>query len=170
MRLCFKGIATAGRVIGPGDSGRMGLRSAAERHTLRTQNTSRAVNRITCEFGQKTQESLPGSPRPGASHLAGPAPAPGRDHRRPGQPLPGSGIVWWHRFFTQMVLTWTGWRDCFLLPFIHIDTRRVFVTQCTRKPDAAWVKQQARAILSHLIEIGQRPQDTILFGTATAST
>jgi putative transposase len=37
------------------------------------------------------------------------------------------------------------------------------VTPATRKPDAAWVEQQATAFLGHLAEIGQDPAHTILF-------
>jgi putative transposase len=61
------------------------------------------------------------------------------------------------------VLTWTGWRQCFVLAFIHVGSRRVFVSPGGRKPDAAWVEQQATAFVGHLVEIGQDPKDTILF-------
>jgi putative transposase len=74
-----------------------------------------------------------------------------------------ASTLWQCDFFSHKVLTWAGWRECFVLAFIHVGSRKVFVSRCTRKPDAAWVEQQAAAFLGHLAEIGQDPADTTLF-------
>jgi putative transposase len=74
-----------------------------------------------------------------------------------------AATLWQCDFFTHKVLTWAGWRDCFVLAFIHVGTRRVFVCPCARKPDAAWVERQAATFVGHLAAIGQSPADTILF-------
>jgi putative transposase len=74
-----------------------------------------------------------------------------------------AATLWQCDFFSHKVLTWRGWKDCFVLAFIHVGTRRVFVSPGTRKPDAAWVQQQAAAFIRRLEEVGQEPADTILF-------
>jgi putative transposase len=74
-----------------------------------------------------------------------------------------AATLWQCDFFSHKVLTWRGWKDCFVLAFIHVGTRRVFVSPCTRNPDATWVEQQAAAFVRHLTEAGQAPADTILF-------
>jgi hypothetical protein len=71
--------------------------------------------------------------------------------------------LWQCHFFTHKVLTWSGWKDCFALAFIHVGTRRVFVGLCTRKPDAAWLERQAAAFLRHLAAAGVSPAGTVLF-------
>jgi transposase InsO family protein len=53
--------------------------------------------------------------------------------------------------------------DCFVLAFVHVGRRRVFVSPCIRRPDAAWVEQQAGSFLRHLGEVGQSAAGTILF-------
>lgn len=66
-------------------------------------------------------------------------------------------------FFSHKVLTWRGWKEYFVLAFIHVGSRRVFVSPGTRKPNAEWMRQQAVAFVDHLAEVGQSPADTILF-------
>jgi putative transposase len=74
-----------------------------------------------------------------------------------------AATLWQCDFFSHKVLTWRGWMDCFVLAFIHVGSRRVFVSPCTRKPDADWVQEQAAAFVRHLGEVGQEPASTILF-------
>jgi putative transposase len=74
-----------------------------------------------------------------------------------------AATLWQCDFFTHKVLTWRGWKEYFVLAFIHVGSRRVFVNPATRKPDAAWVRQQAVAFLGHLAAVGQDPATTILF-------
>jgi putative transposase len=45
----------------------------------------------------------------------------------------------------------------FVLCFIELQTRRVFVAGCTAHPAAAWVTQQARNLMWHLDEEDRRP-------------
>jgi putative transposase len=74
-----------------------------------------------------------------------------------------AATLWQSDFFSHKVLTRRGWKEYFVLAFIHVGSRRVFVSPGTRKPDAAWVQQQAAAFLGHLTAIGQRPADAIVF-------
>jgi putative transposase len=74
-----------------------------------------------------------------------------------------AATLWQCDFFSHKMLTWRGWKDCFVLAFIQVGSRRVFVRPCTRTPDAVWVQQQAAAFIRRLGEVGQKPADTILF-------
>jgi len=47
------------------------------------------------------------------------------------------------------VLTPTGFRDLFVLVFLHVGTRRVFLSPATYHPNEAWVRQQAAAFVEH---------------------
>ena len=60
-----------------------------------------------------------------------------------------SETLWQCDFFSKQVWTLQGPRQVFALAFIHLATRRVFVTHGTFKPDAIWMEQQARAFLDH---------------------
>lgn len=57
--------------------------------------------------------------------------------------------LWQCDFFSKNVWTFQGPRQIFALAFIHLATRRVFVTPGTFQPDAAWVERQARTFLDH---------------------
>jgi len=48
-------------------------------------------------------------------------------------------------FFTKSVITPVGTRLAYCLAFIHIGTRKVFLSPATYHPDEQWVKQQLRA-------------------------
>src|SRR6185437_6640576 len=50
-------------------------------------------------------------------------------------------------FFTVETL---GLRILYVLFFIHLGTRRVFLAGCTERPTSAWVAQQARQMAWHL--------------------
>jgi hypothetical protein len=45
-----------------------------------------------------------------------------------------------------------GLQTLYVLFFIHLATRRVFVMGCTAHPNSAWVTQQARQLLWELDE------------------
>lgn len=47
-------------------------------------------------------------------------------------------------FFTNPILTWRGWVDATVLVFIHLGSRRVFMSPATLNPTEDWVLQQAR--------------------------
>ena len=57
--------------------------------------------------------------------------------------------LWQCDFFSKRIVTRFGLRQVFVLAFIHVGTRRVFVTPATRKPDSAWMKVYAEAFLDH---------------------
>jgi putative transposase len=53
----------------------------------------------------------------------------------------------------------TVWlRRLYVLFFVSIGTRRIEYVACTRKPDTAWMTQQARNLLMDLDDRGQRPR------------
>ena len=60
--------------------------------------------------------------------------------------------LWQVDFFSKRIWTLQGPRQIFALAFIHLATRRVFVTPGTFKPDAIWMEKQARAFLDHAAE------------------
>lgn len=57
--------------------------------------------------------------------------------------------LWQVDFFSKRVWTLAGPRQLFALAFIHLATRRVFVTPSTFQPDAVWMEAQAQAFLEH---------------------
>ena len=59
------------------------------------------------------------------------------------------------RFFLQdTIWTLVGKRQAYLLLFIHVGSRKVFVSPATYHPDAAWVQQQGRNVLMWLGDHG----------------
>ena len=62
--------------------------------------------------------------------------------------------LWQVDFFSKRVWTAQGPRQTFSMVFLHVATRRVFVTPATFKPDAAWMKSQAHAFLRHAEDSG----------------
>ena len=48
-------------------------------------------------------------------------------------------------FFSKRIVSRSGFRDVLVLVFLHVETRRVFITPATYKPDQAWMIQQAEA-------------------------
>jgi len=57
-------------------------------------------------------------------------------------------------FFTKPVLTWRGRIDAYVLVFIHLGSRRVFMSPATFNPNEKWVLQQARNASMWLDDIG----------------
>ncbi|HEX2837373.1 MAG TPA: helix-turn-helix domain-containing protein, partial [Phycisphaerales bacterium] len=49
--------------------------------------------------------------------------------------------LWACDFMTQRVLTPTGWKEAFLLVFIHHQTRQAIASTCTYKPNEKWVME-----------------------------
>ena len=47
-------------------------------------------------------------------------------------------------FFTVEVLTWRGLMTYYVLFFIELESRRVWIGGITRHPDASWMQQVAR--------------------------
>jgi putative transposase len=61
-----------------------------------------------------------------------------------------AATLWQCDFFSHKVLTLRGAREFFLIAFLHVGSRKVFVTQPTEHPTAQWVKQQAEAFIESL--------------------
>jgi putative transposase len=53
-----------------------------------------------------------------------------------------------------VVLTLKGFRDLYLLIFLHVETRRAFIVPSTFHPNETWVKGQAQAFLKHVEQTG----------------
>ena len=51
-----------------------------------------------------------------------------------------------------------GFRDLYVLVFLHVETRRVWISPSTLHPDETWVKQQAVAFLEHAKQIELPPK------------
>ena len=52
-------------------------------------------------------------------------------------------------FLNKRIWTATGLRDVFVLVFLHVGTRRAYVTQSTINPTEAWVRAQTETYLHH---------------------
>jgi putative transposase len=63
---------------------------------------------------------------------------------------------WAADFFTEEVLTAAGLITCYVLFFINITTKRVFIAGCTRYPISSWMNQQARNFLMWIEEQGMK--------------
>jgi hypothetical protein len=57
--------------------------------------------------------------------------------------------LWQCDFLSKKVLTLKGFRDLYLLIFLHVDSRRVYISPSTFHPNEEWVTQQARQFLDH---------------------
>ena len=65
-----------------------------------------------------------------------------------------SETLWQCDFFSKRIWTRYGPRQMFVLAFIHLGTRRVFVTPATVSTNSRWMVQQARAFLDYAGEQG----------------
>ncbi|WP_145451138.1 hypothetical protein [Gimesia panareensis] len=45
----------------------------------------------------------------------------------------------------------------YVLVFMHLETREVFVTPSTRSPDSAWVTNQAKAFVNYATDRDEKP-------------
>src|SRR6516165_5695569 len=61
-----------------------------------------------------------------------------------------SATLWQCDFFSHKVLTLRGVREFFVIAFLHVGSRKVFVTKATEHPTAAWVQAQAEAFAESL--------------------
>ncbi|TWU04213.1 Integrase core domain protein [Symmachiella macrocystis] len=65
--------------------------------------------------------------------------------------------LWACDFFTKHVITPRGLVNYFLLVFINVETRDIFVSNSTAHPDSAWVTQQARNFLMQTAGRDEKP-------------
>lgn len=62
--------------------------------------------------------------------------------------------LWQCDFVTKPMWTNRGLVDLYFLVFLHLGTRRCWMSRCTVNPDSAWVSQQARNFLSENVGTG----------------
>ena len=55
--------------------------------------------------------------------------------------------LWQVDFFSKNVVTRKGIKQAFVLAFLNVQTRRVFCSTSTLKPDGKWMKKQAQSLL-----------------------
>ncbi len=60
--------------------------------------------------------------------------------------------MWQADFLSIRSLTTKGVRDLFLIVFLHVDSRRVFITPSTTNPTESWVLDQAQTFVAQLPE------------------
>ena len=60
--------------------------------------------------------------------------------------------MWQCDFFSKKIVSKTGLRDIFVLAFLNVKTRQVFITPSTYKPDQTWMIEQAEAFIEHTEE------------------
>jgi putative transposase len=68
--------------------------------------------------------------------------------------------LWQCDFFSQKVLTTTGFREVFVLVFLHVATRRVILSPATLYPNEAWVTEQADSFVNQARSQGLRVRYT----------
>ena len=61
--------------------------------------------------------------------------------------------LWQCDFLSKPMLTMKGFIPLYLLVFIHLGTRRIWISPSTAHPDSAWVSQQASNFLQHADDI-----------------
>jgi putative transposase len=61
-----------------------------------------------------------------------------------------AATLWQCDFFSHKVLTLRGIRELFVIAFLHVGSRKVFVSTATEHPTAAWVKEQAELFVESL--------------------
>ncbi|WP_168566047.1 integrase core domain-containing protein [Crateriforma spongiae] len=77
-----------------------------------------------------------------------------------------AATMWQCDFASKRKWTVKGMVDLYFLVFIHVETRRIWVSPCTANPTGEWTTQQARNFQMHLqdeelpCELLQRDQDT----------
>lgn len=69
-----------------------------------------------------------------------------------------AATLWQCDFFSTKVLTPKGLRDIFVLVFLHVETRRVFVTPATFKTGDTWMREQAEAFVQHVKDNGLKAE------------
>ena len=60
-----------------------------------------------------------------------------------------AATLWQCDFVSKRIVTPKRLSDAFLLVFLHVETRRVFVSPATQHPNEDWVNEQAAAFLKH---------------------
>lgn len=66
--------------------------------------------------------------------------------------------LWQCDFVSKPMWTAKGLVDLYLLVFLHLGTRRVWISPCTLHPDSAWVSQQAKNFLMEAEDMDLAPK------------
>ena len=69
--------------------------------------------------------------------------------------------LWQCDFLSKPMWTAKGLVDLYFLVFLHLGTRRIWLSPCTHKPDSAWVVQQGRNFLQHADD-ADLPVETVM--------
>lgn len=69
-----------------------------------------------------------------------------------------AATLWQCDFCGKRVLTLKGWRDLYLLIFLHVESRQVYIAPSTFHPNEQWVTEQAEAFLEHAKSKGIKVQ------------
>ena len=63
-------------------------------------------------------------------------------------------------FYAKRVLTLRGWRDLYVLVFLHVESRRVFITLSTFHSNEEWTTLQVEKLLEHA-RLEELPLETL---------
>ena len=66
--------------------------------------------------------------------------------------------LWQCDFVSKPMWTAKGLVDLYMLVFLHLGTRRVWITPCTPNPDSAWVSRQAKNFLMEADDMDLSPE------------
>lgn len=58
-----------------------------------------------------------------------------------------AATLWQYDFVSKRMWTIRGFVDLYFLVYLHLGSRRCWISPCTARPDSAWVSQQARNFL-----------------------
>ncbi|TWT39524.1 integrase core domain-containing protein [Blastopirellula retiformator] len=72
-----------------------------------------------------------------------------------------AATLWQCDFYAKRVLTLKGWRDLYLLIFLHVESRQVYIAPSTFHPNEEWAMQQAEAFLEHVKSV-DLPIETLM--------
>ena len=66
--------------------------------------------------------------------------------------------LWQCDFVSKPMWTVKGLVDLYFIVFLHLGTRRCWISPCTLSPDSAWVSQQARNVVMEAEDLNLAPQ------------
>jgi putative transposase len=134
--------ARTGRPRTPDDLRRLILRMASE--------SAWSAERIHGELAKLGLASISESTVRNILRAEGVEPAPERGQGTWAQFVQRhAATLWGCDFFTQKILTASGFADCFVFFFLHIGSRRVHIAGFTTNPTQAWVAEQAKNFCEH---------------------
>jgi putative transposase len=134
--------ATRGRPRTPEDLRQLVLRIASE--------TAWSAERIYGELAKLGLDAICLSTVRNILRAEGVEPAPERGQGTWAQFVQRhAATLWGCDFFTQKILTRSGFADCFVFFFLHVGSRRVHIVGFTTNPTQAWVAEQAKNFCTH---------------------